>query len=278
MIRRSPFSPHLISRCVTGAALVLALGGTASRVEAQQAPAPAPAQKPAAKPAAPATNAQKPAAKPAAPAAAPAQTGLAPAAQTPPQQIPAVAIPWVKRCGDEPTLKKRVCNLEQTIITDTGQFLVRYGVFEIQDDPKKMFTVSFPTGLLLRNGFRIALANEQAQTGTFVMCDEKMCRGDLQVDAAFVDRMKKAPGLTLQVANSVGRVISYPIGLAEFGKVYDGPQTDQKVFEEQVKKIQDNVKARQQALTAEAQDREQKTKEGLEKLGAEKLKSNPPTP
>ncbi|MBS9476429.1 invasion associated locus B family protein [Ancylobacter radicis] len=248
MINRSTLARH-----VAGAVMVLSLTGTAF---AQTQPA-KPAQKPAA-------NGQQ--------QAAPAQAQQAPQQA----QIPALPIPWVKRCGEEPSIKKEVCNMEQTIITDTGQFLVRFGIFEVKDDPKKAFVVAFPTGLLLRNGFRVALANEQPILGTFIMCDQQVCRGDIQIDQAFIDRMKKAPGLTLQVANSVGRVISYPIGLGEFAKVYDGPQTDPKAFEEQVKKIQDQVKARQEALKAEADAREQQTKAGLEKLGAEKLKSGQP--
>lgn len=258
---RRIFSAPRIARDVAGALLALTVAGAAT-AQAQQAQKPAVAQ----------------AQKPAAPAAAPAQPA-APAQQQPAaqsQQIPAIPIPWVKRCEQEPSIKKEVCNLEQTIITDTGQFLVRFGVFEVKDDQRKAFTVSFPTGLLLRNGFRVALANEQPIMGTFIMCDQQVCRGDLQVDQDFINRMKKAPGLTLQVANAVGRVISYPIGLGDFAKIYDGPQTDQKVFEEQLKKIQDQVKARQTALQVEAAAREQQTKAGLEKLGAEKLKSGQP--
>lgn len=168
MIKRST-----LARSLAGAALVLTLSGGA--VFAQSQPA-------------------KPAAKPA--ANAPQQ---APAGGQQSHQIPAIPLPWVKQCRQDPSINKEVCELEQSIITDTGQFLVRFGVFEVKDDPKKAFTVAFPTGLLLRNGFRVALANEQPILGTFVMCDERVCRGDLQVDQAFIDRMKKAPGLTLQV-------------------------------------------------------------------------------
>jgi invasion protein IalB len=259
MTRRMYSAPRF-ARDVAGVLLALTVAGAAT--------AQAQAQKPAAngqKPAAPAANA--------APPAAPAQQQQA-AQQS--QQIPAIPIPWVKRCEQEPSIKKEVCNLEQTIITDTGQFLVRFGIFEVKDDQRKAFTVSFPTGLLLRNGFRVALANEQPIMGTFIMCDQQVCRGDLQVDQDFINRMKKAPGLTLQVANAVGRVISYPIGLGEFAKTYDGAQTDQKAFEAQLTKIQEQVKARQTTLQSEAAAREQQTKAGLEKLGAEKLKSGQP--
>ncbi|WAC26295.1 invasion associated locus B family protein [Ancylobacter sp. SL191] len=252
MINRST-----LARQVAGAAMVLALTSTAF---AQTQPA-KPAQKPAA-----------------APAAQPQQAAPAQPQQGQQAQIPAIPIPWVKRCGDDPNLKKQVCTLEQTIISDTGPVLVRFGLLDIKDDPRKAFFVMFPTqmGVLLRNGFRVALANEQPVLGTFVMCDPQSCRGDIQIDQAFIDRMKKSPGLTISVANAVGRVISYPIGLGDFAKVYDGPETDQKVFEDQVKKIQDQVKARQDAIKAEADAREQQTKAGLEKLGAEKLKNGQP--
>ncbi|GAB4065441.1 invasion associated locus B family protein [Ancylobacter sonchi] len=253
MIRRSFSAPQSrLARKFAGAALLLALAGTGTAM---------------------AQTAQKPAAKPAAPAAAPApaqQQGQAA------PQIPAIPIPWVKRCEDNAQINKKVCNYEQSIITDTGQFLVRFGIFEVKDDPKKFFTVSFPTGVLLRQGFRVALANEQPILGTYIMCDERTCRGDLQVDDEFIARMKKAPGLTIQAANAVGRLINYPIGLGDFAKVYDGGDTDPKVFEEQVKKIQDQVKTRQDQLKAQASAQEEKTKQGLEKLGAEKLKGAQP--
>ncbi|MCS0496591.1 invasion associated locus B family protein [Ancylobacter mangrovi] len=236
----------LLARNLAGAVLALSLVGGAATANAQQA-------KPAPKP--PANGQQQ---------------------QPTNQPIPALPIPWVKHCQQEPTINKEVCNLEQTIITDTGQFLVRFGIFEVKDDPKKAFIVSFPTGLLLRNGFRVALANEQPILGTFIMCDNQVCRGDVQIDQGFIDRMKKAPGLTLQVANAVGRVISYPIGLGDFAKVYDGPPTDPKVFDAELKKIQDKVKARQEELQSEAAKRDEQTKQGLEKLGAEKLKGTQP--
>ena len=259
MIRRTSPAPRL-ARKVAGAALFLALAGAGT------SPALAQAQ-------------QKPAAKPAAPAAqsAPAQ----PQQQAQAPQIPAIPLPWVKRCEDNQQINKKVCTLEQLIITDTGQPLVRFGLFEVKDDQRKAFNVSFPTSMriLLRNGFRVALAGEQPVLGTFIMCDERECRGDIQIDDDFIARMKKAPGLTIQVANAVGRLISYPIGLGDFAKVYDGPDSDPKVLEEQMKKIQDQVKARQEQLKSEADAREQKTKQGLEKLGAEKLKgAQPPAP
>lgn len=263
MIKRSSPAPRLALK-VASVAVLLGLTGAAHAQTQTQQP----------KPAAKTSQAQPAKNAPAAPTQVPAQ----PQAQGAPAQIPAIPFPWMKRCQESPQINKTVCSMQQFIITDDGRPLVQFGITDIKDDPRKAFTVSFPTGMriLLRNGFRVALANEQPVLGTFSMCDERECIGDVQVDGAFIDRMKKAPGLTIQVANAVGRLISYPIGLGDFAKVYDGPDTDPKVFDEQVKKIQEQVKAKLDQQKADAQARDEKTKQGLEKLGAEKLKGAAP--
>lgn len=241
MTRRSSLAPRL-AQC---AALALALCGAASVAQAQKAPA-------------------KPAANAAQTKPAEAKAG----AEAP----TAVALPWLKRCADDPQLKKKICSMEQTILTDVGQFIARFGILEVKDDSKMAFTVGLPNGILLRQGFRVVLPGEEPKAGSFVLCDDKSCRGDLNIDQAFLDKMKKAPGVTLQYANGAGRIVSIPIGLGGFTKAYDGPETDQKVFAEEFKKIEgtirQNIAKRQEAV----KEQTQQMTEGLEKLGAERQK------
>lgn len=272
MTRRSSLAPRL-AQC---AVLALALGGAATMAQAQQAPAPAPT-KPAA-PAKPATPA-KPAAqaKPATPAkpgaaAAGGAAAAAPDAQAAPT---ALALPWLKRCADDPQIKKQICSMEQTILSDVGQFIARYGLIEVKDDNKMAFTIGLPTGVLLRQGFRVVLANEEPKAGSFVLCDDKSCRGDVVIDQPFLDKMKKAPGVTLQYANGTGRIVSIPVGLGGFAKAYDGAPTDQKAFTDEFQKIEatikQNIAQRQQAV----QQQTQQMTEGLEKLGAQRQQAQP---
>ena len=48
----------------------------------------------------------------------------------------------------------------------------------------------------------------------------------------------------MQGINGQGQPISYVLPLADFAKANDGPPTDPKVFEEQQKKLQDELQKR----------------------------------
>jgi hypothetical protein len=48
----------------------------------------------------------------------------------------------------------------------------------------------------------------------------------------------------VQAINSTGQPISLVLPLGDFAKAYDGPPTDPKVFEEQQKKLQDELQRR----------------------------------
>jgi hypothetical protein len=56
-----------------------------------------------------------------------------------------------------------------------------------------------------------------------------------------VAKLKKGKTLTLQAINMQGQAISLPLPLADFAKAYDGPPTDPKVFEEQQRKLQEEL-------------------------------------
>ncbi len=59
-----------------------------------------------------------------------------------------------------------------------------------------------------------------------------------------IAKMKKGQGLVVQAINSTGQPISLVLPLADFAKAYDGPPTDPKVFEEQQKKLQEELQRR----------------------------------
>src|SRR5579863_434025 len=59
-----------------------------------------------------------------------------------------------------------------------------------------------------------------------------------------IAKMKKGQGLVVQAINSTGQPICLVLPLTDFAKAYDGPPTDPKVFEEQQKKLQDELQKR----------------------------------
>jgi hypothetical protein len=56
--------------------------------------------------------------------------------------------------------------------------------------------------------------------------------------------MKAGQGLVVQAINSTGQPISLVLPLSDFAKAYDGPPTDPKVFEEQQRKLQEELQRR----------------------------------
>jgi hypothetical protein len=67
---------------------------------------------------------------------------------------------------------------------------------------------------------------------------------DYEANPDMIAKLKKGQGLAVQGINSTGQPISVVLPLGDFGKAYDGPPTDPKVFEEQQKKLQDELQRR----------------------------------
>jgi hypothetical protein len=57
-------------------------------------------------------------------------------------------------------------------------------------------------------------------------------------------KLKGGQNLIVQGINSTGQPVSLNLPLAEFSKAYEGPPTDPKVFEEQQKKLQEELQRR----------------------------------
>src|SRR4029078_11290509 len=80
--------------------------------------------------------------------------------------------------------------------------------------------------------------------GPCFVCIQNGCMADYEANADFVGRLKKGQNLIVQAVHFNQVPISLNIPLNDFGKAYDGPPTDPKVFEEQQKKLQDELQKR----------------------------------
>jgi invasion protein IalB len=203
-------------------------------------------QQPTAKPAAPAAT-QKPAAqrptaqaqKPAAPAQQPAQ---APAQAEQPQLI---FSPWTKFClkGQEANAKQ-VCFTGKDARLESGMPVVAAVLIEPDGDPKKVLRVTLPLGMQIVHGTRVIIDQGTPAQGPYVICFTNGCMADYEASPELIARLKKGQQLVIQAINSNGQPISLTLPLADFAKAYDGPPTDPKVFEEQQKKLQDELQRR----------------------------------
>jgi len=223
----------------------------ASGAQAQQ-PAPAPgAPKAAPAPAAPKAAPAAPKAAPKGPAGAPAAqappAGAPPAgAQPPEQQVQLIYAPWTKFClkGQEAGAKQ-VCFTGKDGRIESGQPVIAAVIIEPEGEPKKLLRVTLPLGMQLVHGTRIIVDSNAPLQGPYVICFQNGCMSDYEATPELIASMKKGQNLVVQAINSNGAPLTLPLPLAgEFAKAYDGPPTDPKVFEENQKKLQEELQKR----------------------------------
>jgi invasion protein IalB len=210
-------------------------------------------QPPPAQPAQPAPKAP-PKAAPKTPPAAQQKKDAPPAAAQQQQQQPAQAqqdqvqliySPWTKFC-----LKGQDANAKQVCFTgkdgriESGQPVVAAVIIEPEGEPKKVLRVTLPLGMQLVHGTRIYVDQNQPQQSPYVICFQNGCMSDYEATADQLANMKKGQALTVQAINANGQALTLQLPLADFAKAYDGPPTDPKVFEEQQKKLQEELQKR----------------------------------
>jgi invasion protein IalB len=245
-----PAGRRLVGRrlaAISGTAiLTVALAVAASTFVSAQTPAPAPA---APTPAAPKpAPAKKPAKPPAAPAAPPADAQQAPPqgqAQGGGDQVQLIFSPWTKFClkGQE-TNAKQVCFTGKDARIESGMPVVAAVLIEPEGEPKKILRVTLPLGMQLVHGTRVIIDQNQPMTAPYVICFTNGCMADYESSPDMITKMKSGQGLVVQAINSTGQPISLVLPLTDFAKAYDGPPTDPKVFEEQQKKLQEELQRR----------------------------------
>jgi invasion protein IalB len=232
---------------------------SASIVLAQQLPAPAPlapaAPAPVAKPKPPAPKpkpaAPKPAApeaqQPAAPAPDQAQQGQPQQAQgSDQQQVQFIYSPWTKFClkpNNDPNAKQ-MCFTGKDARIETGMPVVAAVVIEQDGEQKKILRVTLPLHMLLQQGTRVIVDQNQPMTAPYFLCIEGGCMADYEATPDLIAKMKKGQVLSVQAINQNHQPLTLPVPLADFAKAYDGPPTDPKVLEEQQQKLQEELQRR----------------------------------
>jgi invasion protein IalB len=221
---------------LTTTLLAIAVGATAFA----QAPPPAAQPQP-----------KAPAKPPAAKGPPAQQKPVAPAgeAQQPPagesQQPQLIYSPWTKFC-----LKGQEANAQQVCFTgkdgriESGMPVIAAVLIEPEGDPKKVLRVTLPLGMQLPQGTRVIVDQGQPMNAPYIICFTNGCMADYEASGELIGKLKKGQGLVVQGINSQGQPISLVLPLTDFGKAYDGPPTDPKVFEEQQKKLQDDLQKR----------------------------------
>jgi invasion protein IalB len=172
----------------------------------------------------------------------PAPQAQAPAAGEQPQLV---FSPWTKFClkGQEANAKQ-VCFTGKDGRVESGMPVVAAVLIEPEGEQKKVLRVTLPLGMSLQPGTRVIVDQGQPMTGPYVICFANGCMADYEASGELIGKLKKGQGLVIQGINGSNQPISLVVPLADFAKAYEGPPTDPKVFEEQQKKLQDELQRR----------------------------------
>src|SRR5262249_30864630 len=249
MTDRKLFAPISNARRIavsTIAATLLSATGFSVDIAVAQQPSPPRATTPP-RPAAPPAAAQKPPATTVKKAAGVAP-GPAPAGASGAPDLPQLIYsPWAKFCGkgNDPGAKE-VCFTGKDARTEAGQPVVAAALIEPEGEPKKLFRVTLPSPLQLQYGTRIIVDKEPPISGAFLPCFANGCMADYEATPELVGKLKKGQMLQIQAINLAAAAITFPLPLADnsgnsFQKANEGPPTDPKVFEEQQRKLQEDL-------------------------------------
>jgi invasion protein IalB len=153
--------------------------------------------------------------------------------------------PWAKFCGKgQDTQAKQVCFTGKDARTEAGQPVIAAALIEPDGEPKKLFRITLPSPLQLQYGTRVIVDQQPPMTGPFFTCFANGCMADYEATPDLIGKLKHGQMLTIQAINLAGSAISFPLPLVDFAKANEGPPTDPKVFEEQQKKLQDELQKR----------------------------------
>ncbi|MBU6463991.1 MAG: invasion associated locus B family protein [Bradyrhizobium sp.] len=210
-------------------------------------------------------QAPKPKPKAAPKAAAPGQAappaGAPPAGQPQDQALPQlIYAPWTKYCVKGPDANaKQLCLTGKDGRIESGQPVIAAVIIEPEGEPKKILRVTLPLGMELMHGTRIIVDNNPPMQSPYVICLPNGCMSDYEVTPELLANLKKGQNLVVQAINSTGAALTLPLPLQEketgnsFAKAYDGPATDPKVFEENQKKLQEELQKRAAEARAKLQ-------------------------
>ena len=166
--------------------------------------------------------------------------------------------PWTKFClKGQDADAKQVCFTGKDGRIESGQPVIAAVIIEPEGEPKKILRVTLPLGMQLMHGTRIIVDSNPPLQSPYVICFANGCMSDYEVTPELLANMKKGQNLVVQAINANGAPLTLPLPLAEgassFAKAYDGPPTDPKVFEENQKKLQEELQKRAEEARAKLQ-------------------------
>ena len=143
---------------------------------------------------------------------------------------------WAKFClkGQEANAKQ-VCFTGKDGRAESGMPMVAAVLIEPESEPKKVLRITLPLGMSIAPGTRVIIDNGEPMTGSYVTCSNNGCMADYDANGELIAQMKKGRRLVVQGIDGAGKPVTFVVPLLDFAQAYDGPPTDPKAFEKQLK-------------------------------------------
>jgi invasion protein IalB len=114
----------------------------------------------------------------------------------------------------------------------------------IRDEKILSLLANFGTKHTLEGGISLQIDQEAPIVIAHPECFGLGCRGKLDIDSRFIERLKRSQRITLEATDATHQRLSLSFSLADFAKAYDGPADEPKVFEESQQKLNELLQRR----------------------------------
>ena len=160
---------------------------------------------------------------------------------------PVVTIsPWTKFCLSE------ICFIGSDISTECGPIAAAV-LIEQGSKAKTTLRTTLPAHVKRDPGAGVAIDQAEPILRPFAACFPSGCMADYEAGPEFIDQLKHGQTLALSGVDGDNSAIHLTLPLAGFAEAYDGPPTEPKVFENQPKKLQEELQRRASGQASQAQ-------------------------
>jgi invasion protein IalB len=188
----------------------------------------------------------------------------APKTSAPPTAAPAAGQAqdaWVKLCmKNEQTGGKQICLINhEGLEPNTGMVLIAAAVRKAEGEDKQQLLIRVPTAyaLVIPAGVQIRIDDQQPIQLQYSICFPTSCQVQMELTDDIYQKMRAGKQMVVAAMNIQQKTMGFPVPLTGFSKAYDGPPVDNKVYEEQRRKLMEVFRKRQAELAAKAKQAQQ---------------------
>jgi len=166
---------------------------------------------------------------------------------------------WTKVCPAPPSSNGQpdptlMCVTSKDGRTEQGGVVVAVALVETKGEQAKRLRITLPFGLMVSHGSRLVVDQDPPLTMPFTACRPIIpnmgCIAEYDATPDLVTKFKKGRMMTVQAVNLKNEVISFAFTLADFAEANEGPTASAKAYDEQQKKILNDLQKKADELPA----------------------------